>query len=222
MPYLISFLEGVITFVSPCLLPLLPVYISYFAGGGAGENEKKTACNAVGFILGFTIVFVSMGAFAGLLGGLLRRYQTVVNLVTGAIVVLFGFNYLGIVKIRFLQKTHSWGGESGSDFYSSILMGLVFSISWTPCVGAFLGSALMLASQKGSIAKGIVMLLCYSIGLGIPFLLSAILIGKVKMSFRFVKKHYNIITKLSGVFLIVVGVFMMTGLLGWFLSMLTF
>ena len=101
MQYLISFLEGIITFISPCLLPMLPVYISYFAGGGE-RTGKKTLINALGFVLGFTAVFVAMGALAGTLGSFLRRYQTWVNIIGGMIVIVFGLNYLGVLKLKYL------------------------------------------------------------------------------------------------------------------------
>lgn len=224
MQYLISLLEGVITFVSPCLLPMLPIYISYFAGGLAQKQKKsRTLKNALGFVLGFTLVFLTLGAFAGSIGLLLRRHTVAVNLVTGLIVILFGLNFLGVLKIGFLNGTYRKTADvSQLGFLSSVLFGVVFSIGWTPCVGAFLGSALMLASQQGSAAQGILMLLCYSLGLGIPFLLSALLIEKLKSTFNWIKAHYRVINLLSGGLLVILGILMMTGLMGRFLSLLTF
>ena len=222
MQYVILFLEGIITFVSPCLLPLLPVYVSYFAGGDRSEDSRKTVRNALGFILGFTLVFVVLGAVAGLAGSLLRLYQPIVNIVTGAIVVLFGLNYLGALKISFLGKLRLGEAKTVTGFFSSILFGIVFSISWTPCVGAFLGSALMFASQQGSAIRGIIMLLCYSLGLGVPFLISAVLIEKLTVAFDFIKRHYRIVNLVAGLLLVVMGILMMTGLMGRFLSMLAF
>ena len=218
MQYLISFLEGIITFISPCILPMLPVYISYFANGE--NNRKKTVKNALGFILGFTIVFVGLGAFAGAIGGLLQKYATVVNLVTGGIVLILGLNFSGIIKINLLNSTKKAGMEvTPAGFGTSILFGIVFSVGWTPCVGAFLGSALMLASQRGTMAEGIVMLIVYSAGLGIPFVLSALLIDRLKETFQVIKRHYRIINLVSGIFLIIVGVMMMTGTFGYLLSL---
>ena len=222
MQYAIMFLEGVITFISPCLLPLLPVYISYFAGGDIEISTKKTIMGAVGFILGFTLVFTVLGAFAGLLGGLLLRYQTAVNIVTGTVVVLFGMNYLGVLNIRLLNNTRSGGHAAAPGFFSAFLFGLVFSVSWTPCVGAFLGSALMLASQQGSASRGILMLLCYSFGLGVPFFLSTLLIEKLKTAFSWIKKHYKAVNIISGLFLIFIGILMISGQMGRFLAVLTF
>jgi cytochrome c-type biogenesis protein len=219
--YFVSFLEGIITFISPCLLPLLPVYISYFTGA-SGNGTRYALRGALGFILGFTFVFVPLGAFAGLLGGLLNRYQTAVNIITGSIVVLFGLNYLGILKIGFLNKIYARGKGSVTGFFSAVLFGIIFSIGWTPCVGVFLGSALMLASQQGSALRGILALLCYSLGLGVPFLLSALLIDKLKTASDWIKKHYNVINNVSGIFLIVIGILMVTGMMGRFISILTF
>ena len=187
MQYFISFLEGIITFVSPCLLPMLPIYISYFAGGKE-RSTKKTVTNSLGFILGFTVVFILFGALAGVLGGFLSKYQTVLNIVTGLIVIFFGLNFLGVFKLN-IFKGMNISLKEDMGFISSVIFGFVFSIGWTPCVGAFLGSALMLASQQGKALTGILMLLCYSLGLGIPFMISALLIDKLKSTFNFIKKN---------------------------------
>ncbi|MBQ6795872.1 MAG: cytochrome c biogenesis protein CcdA [Clostridia bacterium] len=219
MQYLILFLEGIITFVSPCLLPMLPVYISYFAGGGEKETGKVIK-NALGFILGFTAVFIMMGALAGTFGRFLTDYKTAVNIVTGLIVVFFGLNFLGVFKLN-IFKGINFSKTKDMGFFSSVLFGLVFSVGWTPCVGAFLGSALMLAANRGSLTEGIMMLLCYSLGLGIPFFISAILIDKLKGAFSFVKRHYNVINAVSGWLLVIVGVLMATGLFGKFLTFLS-
>lgn len=219
MEYLISFLEGIITFVSPCLLPMLPIYISYFAGG-AERTSKKTLINAFGFVLGFTVVFVLMGALAGLVGGFLNKYQTAVNIVTGLIVIIFGLNFIGVLKINLFRGGSSSVKQGDMGFFSSALFGMIFSIGWTPCVGAFLGSALMMASQQGQVLTGVIMLLSYSLGLGIPFVISAVLIDKLKGAFDFIKRNYKIINIICGSLLIVVGILMMTGLLGRFLVIL--
>ena len=223
MTYLISFLEGIITFISPCLLPMLPIYISYFAGNAVKEERSsaKTLKNALGFVLGFTLVFVAMGALAGTLGGLVRKYQTVVNLVTGAIVIFFGLNFLGVLKFNLFRGAGSSMNGRPLGFFSAVLFGMVFSIGWTPCVGAFLGSALLMASQQGQVLTGIFMLLCYSLGLGIPFVLSAVLIDRLRGAFDFIKRHYRVVNLVCGILLIAVGVLMMTGLLGRLLTVLS-
>jgi cytochrome c-type biogenesis protein len=134
--------------------------------------------------------------------------------------VFFGLNFLGVFKLNLFKgmKSSFAGRELG--FFSSLLFGGVFSIGWTPCVGAFLGSALAMASQQGSTLTGVMMLMCYSLGLGIPFIISALLIDKLKDAFNFIKRHYKIINIISGSLLVVVGVLMMTGLLGRFLNIL--
>ncbi len=224
MEYIITFLEGIITFISPCLLPMLPLFIVYFAGDSdsSGSNLKKTLLHVSGFILGFTALFVILGAFAGTLGSLLLEYRLAVNLITGGIIVLFGLNYTGILKIAFLNQTKKTENKiRPTNFFSSFLFGVVFSIGWTPCVGAFLGSALMMAAQSGTVVKGILMLLFYSLGLGIPFLLSAVLIDKLRGAFGFIKQHYRVINIVCGILLIVIGILMMTGFWSVMLSWLS-
>ena len=220
MQYLISFLEGIITFISPCLLPMLPIYISYFAGGGA-RTVGKTLRNALGFVAGFTLVFVAMGALAGTLGSFLTRYQTWVNLIGGVIVVMFGLNYMGVLKLNLFHGLNRSAVQGEMGFFSAVLFGIVFSVGWTPCVGAFLGSALMLASQQGHVLEGMGMLLCYSLGLGIPFLFSAVLIDKLKSAFNWIKAHYTLVNRISGGLLVLVGVLMATGTLGRLLALLS-
>lgn len=219
MQYFISFLEGIITFISPCLLPMIPIYVSYFAGGKE-KDTRKTIVNAMGFISGFTVIFVLMGALAGTFGQLLTRYKIVVDIATGLIVVFFGLNFLGVLKLNLFKGSKS-ANKDNLGFFSSMLFGIVFSVGWTPCVGAFLGSALMLAANRGTVFEGVVMLLLYSLGLGIPFFISAILIDKLKGAFTFIKKHYKVINIVCGVFLIVMGVLMATGLFGKLLNLLS-
>ena len=220
MQYVISFLEGVVTFISPCLLPMLPIYISYFAGGGE-RSVKKTLSGALGFVTGFTIVFVALGALAGTLGGLLKEYQTAVNIVSGLIVIFFGLNFLGVFKLNLFKGSNHKVNTKNMGFFSAMLFGIIFSVSWTPCVGAFLGSALMLASQQGHVGEGVVMLLVYSLGLGIPFVLSAVLIDYLKSAFNWIKKHYKVINIVCGILLILVGVLMATGLIGRMFTLLS-
>jgi len=220
MQYLISFLEGVITFISPCILPMIPIYILYFAGGSndsasiAAGKKSKVFVNALGFVLGFTIVFVALGAFASVLGSLLNEYKTIVNIVVGAIVVIFGLNFIGIFKIGFLNRSKKLETDvKPLGFFPALLFGLIFAVGWTPCVGAFLGSALGLAAQSDTVITGIALLLVYSLGLGVPFILSAVLIDRLKGVFDFIKKHYQIVNIICGSLLVIVGILMMTGLM---------
>lgn len=220
MSYVIAFLEGIITFISPCLLPMLPIYVSYFAGGGE-RSIRRTLTGALGFVLGFTVVFVTMGALAGTIGSFLRAHQTAVNLVSGAIVIFFGLNFLGVFRLNLFSGSRRSVHPGGIGFFPALLFGMVFSVGWTPCVGAFLGSALMLASQQGHIVQGMLMLLAYSLGLGIPFILSALLIDYLKSAFQWIKAHYRAINMVSGVLLVLIGVLMATGTLGRLMSLLS-
>lgn len=218
MQYLVSFLEGIITFISPCLLPMLPIYICYFAGSGE-PKMSKTVSNSVSFVLGFTLSFVLMGALASVLGSFFIKYKVIVNIVTGLVVIFFGLNFLGVFKFNLFSGTKAKVDTSNLNIIKSFIFGLVFSIGWTPCVGAFLGSALMLASQAEHVKEGMLMLFVYSMGLGLPFILSAILIDSLKSTIDWIKKHYDVINKVCGIFLILIGLLMAVGLmdkiLGW-------
>jgi len=221
MQYFLLFLEGVIAFISPCLLPMLPVYVSIFAAGQA--NGRTALINALGFVFGFTLLFVLMGAFAGTAGALVREYSAVVNIVSGSVVILLGLNFLGVIRIGFLNRT----GQNRADtrhlnLFTATVFGIVMAVSWTPCTGAFLGSALLLASTRGDTLQGVLMLLLFSLGLGIPYLISALLIDQLKNVFDFIKRNYKTINLISGGLLILMGILMMTGLMWRLFSSLTF
>lgn len=197
MQYVMSFLEGIITFISPCLLPMLPVYLSYFAGGKVENNRKQTLQNAFGFVVGFTIIFILLGAFAGSIGMILKQYSRIFEIAFGIIMILFGLNFMEVLTIKRLNQTSKKKIDTRNlTFARSILFGIIFSITWTPCVGTFLGSALMLATTTTHIIESILMLFCYSMGLAIPFLISAMLIHKLKTTFKFIKKHYQTINRI--------------------------
>lgn len=220
MQYVISFLEGIITFISPCLLPMLPIYISYFAGGGE-HSTKKTLTGGIGFVVGFTVVFTLMGALAGTVGSFLKEHQTAVNIISGIVVIFFGLNFLGVFKLNLFKGSSRSVDTNNMGFFSALLFGVIFSLGWTPCVGAFLGSALILASQQGSVLAGTFMLLAYSLGLGVPFILSAVLIDKLKSAFDWIKRNYRVINIVSGSLLILIGILMATGTLGRLISLLS-
>jgi len=219
MQYIISFFEGVISFISPCLLPMLPIYVTYFAAGSERGRGKTTLKNALGFVLGFTLVFVALGLFFGTIGIFLQSYSTAVNIILGAVVVLFGLGFMGVIKPIFSMNGVKSADTANLGFFKTVLFGMIFSVSWTPCVGAFLGSALAMASVSGSALEGTIMLLCFSAGLGIPFLLSALLIDKLKTAFDFIKRNYKVINFVCGLLLVVIGILMMTGLLGRFFNL---
>lgn len=231
MQYILLFLEGIITFISPCLLPLLPMYVSYFA---ADEADKRTALtNSLGFVLGFTLVFLVMGSLAGSVGALLRDYSTLLNILTGLLVIGLGLHFLGLLRLGLLRPGSfrpSFSNRVATPraearrlrFLPSVLFGVIFSITWTPCVGAFLGSALLMASLGDSPWQGLTMLLAFSLGLGIPFVASALAIDRLKNAFDFIKRNYRVINLASGGLLIVFGILMATGYMGLFLSLLAF
>lgn len=210
MEYFIAFIEGIITFISPCLLPMLPIYISYFAGGGE-RTAAKTLRGALGFVTGFTLVFLLLGALAGTVGSLLREYKTAVNIVSGLIVVLFGLNFLGVFRVQLFRGGHQTVRTDHMGFWQALLFGVIFSVGWTPCVGAFLGSALMLASMQEHAVQGMLMLFAYSLGLGIPFVFSAVLIDYLKSAFGWIKRHYSVINAVCGGLLVLIGILMAAG-----------
>lgn len=217
MQYLITFLEGVISFLSPCMLPLLPVYLSYFAG--ASEKKRSPLPLALCFVVGFTVIFSIMGVFAGTVGGFFAQHRRAVELVCGGVVILFGLSYLEVVPLPFLRGMQGEHPVDGA--VSAFLFGVIYSLSLTPCIGAFLGSALMMASASGSVGKGLLLLLAYSAGLGIPFLLSAVLIRRLEGAFRWIKAHYRAVNLVCGLFLIAVGAAMMLGWMNRLLSLLS-
>ncbi len=213
MNYLITFLEGIAAFLSPCLLPVIPVYIAFFAGRD-DEGKHRAFLNAAGFVLGFTALFTLMGTFAGSIGSVVRRNTAAVNLIGGIIILLFGLGYLGVFHPAFLaaERRPSWKPQE-TGFFSCLLFGVVFAAGWTPCVGVFLGSALALAATKGGTLTGTLLLLCFSMGLGVPFLLCAVFLARLKQYFRFIKKHYKTVNMICGWFLVAVGIFIASGLL---------
>ena len=216
-----TLIEGLIAFISPCVLPMIPVYVLYFAGASEGRQARKTLGRALSFVMGFTALFVLLGVFAGTLGGLLVRYQSEVNLVCGMIMILFGLHYAGILHITLLEKTVKPDVQvQPKGYLSCALLGAVFAAGWTPCTGPLLGSAMMLAASKGSMLAGAVLLAGYSLGMGIPFVLCALLIDRIKGAFAAIKRHYKAINRVCGVFLVIVGLAMMTGLYSRFSLML--
>lgn len=219
MQYLLVFLEGIATFVSPCMLPMLPIYVAYFAGGAGG---RKTLANALGFVLGFTLVFTLMGATAGTVGQLLVAHKTLLMRIAGAGMILLGAVYTGLLPSPFTRLLRGLQMNPARlarlDFFSSLLFGVAFSVGWTPCIGIFLSSALLMAASAAHGGAGVLMLLCFSLGLGIPFLLAALLLEKLKTLFAWVKAHMRAINLVAGGFLVLVGVAMMGG---WLDTLLT-
>lgn len=213
MEYLILFLEGIITFISPCILPMLPIYVTYFIGGKE-KSRKNVLINAIGFVLGFSIIFTLLGGAAGTFGIYINSHIRIFNIISGIIMIVFGLNYIGLVELTFLQRTFKLKNKvdlNNLNIISSIIFGIIFAVGWTPCVGTFLGSALMVAANSQETFKGLTLLLSYSLGLGIPFIISALLINNLKETFKVIKKNYKLINNISGVLLIIIGLFMISG-----------
>lgn len=209
MEYIFTFLEGIASFISPCVLPMLPIYISYFMGK---ENKKtsKALVNASGFVLGFSIVFVLLSVFASKFGEFVSSNMKYIKIVFGSIIILLGFNYMEILKLKFFSRGNGIKIDTSCfNFVKSFLFGVIFSISFTPCIGTFLASALLLIAKEQNVLKGIILMVIYSMGLGIPFIVSVVLIEKLKELFQWVKEHFGVIKKISGLILILMGVYMM-------------
>lgn len=205
MEYLITFVEGLASFISPCVLPIIPVYISYFAT--ESKSEKKSIINSLGFVSGFSIIFILLGIFAGTFGKIITKYADYVKIGLGVFLIIISLNYMGLIFIKFLNKTKGIKKDKKDfTFITSVLFGMIFSLTWTPCVGAFLSSALILASTTGSVLKGAILLFTYSLGLAIPFVMTTFLLEKLKKTFDFIKNHYSIINKVAG------GILLLTGL----------
>ncbi len=223
--YLVTFLEGIVTFVSPCLLPMLPIYAAYFAGDASAAPHERTAqtlVSALGFVVGFGVVFTLLGAFAGSLGAALVAHQRILDIASGAIVIILGLNYLGVLRIPLFDRMRRpQTNIVPRGFLSSLVFGMVFAVGWTPCVGTFLGSALSLAASSASAARGTGLLVAYSLGLGIPFVISALLINRIEGGLSWARNHYELIDRVCGILLVVVGILMASGTLGAYLRLLS-
>ena len=227
-----AFTAGILSFLSPCVLPLIPGYLSFITGYSAAElSEEKRSTSAVLvpsvlFVLGFSLVFIAFGASASVLGGYLFDYRDILTKIAGVVVVVFGFFMLGIIKVPWLygearmemSKARSFG--RGAAF----VMGMAFAFGWTPCVGPILGSILAIAGTTGSITQGIILLAAYSLGLGVPFILTALLFGRLTTTLKWLNRNSLIINRVAGVLLMIVGVLIFTGQMGilasWFTTVL--
>jgi len=217
-PYLASFIAGLLTFVSPCVLPLIPVYISFITGVSVSElkNESgrtllRTFLSALFFVLGFSFVFVLLGATASYFGNVLGAHKNIIRWVGGSAVIIFGLHLSGILRINFLYSEKRLNLEKFSGGYlGAFLVGLAFAAGWTPCIGPILSSILVLASAQGTVYKGMLLLSAYSLGFGIPFLLTALFVNLALGMFSKIKNYYGYIETASGVILIIVGLLIVT------------
>jgi len=225
------FLEGLLAFVSPCILPMLPVYFLYLSGESTKEisqdttesgidSSKKTpgrrrlVINTTFFILGFTIVFLLLGAASTVIGQALTSHRALLEKSGGVIIILLGIHMTGLIRIPFLNQEHRFSlGKKTVSVLSSLLLGMAFSFGWSPCLGPFLGSALVMAGQSSTLLQGMSLLLVFSLGLAIPFLLASILFEELTFIFVWFKKHMKLVNIVSGSILILLGLMM---LIGWF------
>lgn len=192
---------------------MLPLYISYFVGDEGGGSRRKIFTNVSGFILGFTIIFVLLGALAGAMGSLLAVHQGLLNIITGGAVILIGMFYMGIFRIKPMGRGLHLRTQNVriTGFVSALVFGLVFGLAWTPCIGPVLAALLVISANQGSAGSGVLLLLFYSAGLAIPFLLSTLFLDNLKGAFDFVKRNFSVFRRVSGSVLVLVGVLMSTG-----------
>lgn len=217
-PIFASFTAGLLSFISPCILPLIPAFISFITGISLENLQKKEQplkivfLKTLVFVAGFSLVFIVLGLSASWLGGVLGEYKSVLRYAGGAVVIIFGLHICGIYKIKFLYRQVSSSGlvSSGAGWAGSFFVGAAFAMGWTPCVGPILASILLVASTQGSVLSGFWLLVFFSLGLGIPFILTSLFISRFLKFSGFLKKYYKLIEIFSGILLILVGILLIT------------
>ena len=210
---LVAFGAGLISFLSPCVLPLIPGYISYISGGSLNELIEKKKINLIPiilFTLGFSLVFIIFGAASTFLGQVLLQNSYELRIAAGLLIVILSLHIIGIINIKFLNYEKRIQTNTNTNFYSPILIGMAFAFGWTPCIGPILGSILVLAATEESINKGIMLLISYSLGLALPFILSGYLIQKFLIFSKNFKKNINLVSKIGGFILLITGILILT------------
>lgn len=218
----ISFLwalaAGFVSFLGPCVLPLIPGFLSFISGlsiddlqAGPNKTGKKALTASILFVLGFSTVFVLMGASASLVGGFLLQYRDLLNKAAAILIIIFGLSLLGLFNLPFFGTGSLQAKVKNKGFFSIILLGMAFAIGWTPCIGPILASILAYAAATGTVHEGMALLATYSIGLGIPFILSGLLFNRFLTAFSLLRKHYQAISVISGLLLITMGLLILTG-----------
>ncbi|MDB9739176.1 cytochrome c biogenesis protein CcdA [Candidatus Pelagibacter sp.] len=210
---LIAFGAGLISFLSPCVLPLIPGYISYISGASLDEllaNKKINLIPLILFTLGFSFVFIIFGAAASYLGQVLLQNSETLRIIAGLIIIIFSLQLIGIVNINFLNFEKKIYTQKNNNIWFSFIIGMAFGFGWTPCIGPILGSILALASTEETVFKAIVLLSFYSLGLAIPFILSGYLMQRFLIFSKNFKKNINLVTKIGGVILLITGVLILT------------
>ena len=212
----VAFTAGLISFLSPCVLPLIPGYISYISGSSFNELVERKNVNlapTILFTIGFSIVFIIFGAASTYLGKVLLQNSNELRIFAGFVIIVFSLHIICIINIKFLNYEKRIHTNINKNFYSPILIGMAFAFGWTPCIGPILGSILVLAATEDSINKGILLLGFYSLGLAIPFVLSGYLIQKFLISSKNFKKNINLVSKIGGIILLITGVLILTNYL---------
>ena len=210
---LIAFGAGLISFLSPCVLPLIPGYISYISGSSINELIDKKNINLIPMVLftiGFSIVFIIFGAASTFLGQVLLQNSYELRIIAGLIIIILSLHIIGVLNINFLNFEKRIQTKINTNFYSPILIGMAFAFGWTPCIGPILGSILVLAATEASINKGVMLLSFYSLGLAIPFILSGYLIQKFLIFSKNFRKNINLVSKIGGIILLITGVLIIT------------
>jgi cytochrome c-type biogenesis protein len=214
-----AFIAGLLAFISPCILPLVPVYISLmsskaiYRGGNIKISERLYLfLNSIFFVLGFSIVFIVLGSTATIIGQALQDYSGIIVKIGGVVLIIFGLQYMGLFRIRFLniEKRFSVPSSLATGYLSSFVIGVIFSFGWIPCVGMILSGILLLASQLDTLLQGIMLLAVFSFGLGLPFILASIFISFFSNFLKKINKHLNVVSIISGVFLVVLGLIFVT------------
>jgi len=204
---------GLVSFLSPCVLPLIPGYISYISGSSLNELIEKKSINLLPIILftvGFSIVFIVFGAASTFLGQVLLKNSYELRIAAGLIIVILSLHIIGIINIKFLNYEKRMQTNSNTNFYSPILIGMAFAFGWTPCIGPILGSILVLAATEESLNKGVILLFSYSLGLAIPFILSGYLIQRFLIFSKNFKKNIGLVSKIGGIILLITGILILT------------
>jgi len=219
-------LAGLISFLSPCVLPLVPPYLGYLGGTTISQVSadegiddrvwRRIVLGSICFVLGFTTVFVGLGASASLIGQVLKSYQNVLSQIAGVVIILFGLHFLGVFRIGlFYRQVRFEANVDGASLLGAYLIGLAFAFGWTPCIGPVLSAVMAVAMQEDSVARGVQLLFVYSMGLGIPFVLAAVAIRPFLSFLHRIKRHLAMIERIMGLMLIVTGVMFLTGTMTW-------
>ena len=212
----VALLAGIISFLSPCVLPIVPPYLAYMGGISmaemTGEQKRRPVIVAsLFFALGLSTVFIFLGFTASVLGQLFLQYQRAFSIASGLVVILFGLHFLGLIRIPFLYKeARIDAGDKGGSAFGAYILGLAFAFGWTPCIGPILGAILSVSAQEESIARGTLLMAVYAVGLGVPFVLAAVFINRAVGVMNKFKRHMALVEKIMGALLIVVGIMLVT------------